>query len=117
MVYIGAIVLKAANTTRAADFWRQAVTYEPGSNPDFLLPIETGRPRLHLDETDETHLDLWVAEDEQQDAEIARLEALGAVRVPWTYPEDADFVVLADPDGNRFCVINRGQAGARADGT
>lgn len=32
--------------------------------------------------------------------------ALGAVRVDWEYPDDADFVVLADPDGNLFCVIN-----------
>jgi hypothetical protein len=24
----------------------------------------------------------------------------------WPYPEDADFVVLRDPDGNEFCVID-----------
>ena len=35
-----------------------------------------------------------------------RLEALGATRVEWDYPQDADFIVLADPDGNLFCVIN-----------
>jgi len=29
----------------------------------------------------------------------------GARRVEWTYPEDADFVVLADTEGNLFCVI------------
>ncbi|MFF3934361.1 VOC family protein, partial [Streptomyces hirsutus] len=28
-------------------------------------------------------------------------------RVDWDfYPDDADFVVLADPEGNRFCVID-----------
>lgn len=91
--------------------------YEAGANPDFLLPRGTGGPRLHLDQTDQTHLDLWAADDEEQAAEIARLEALGATRVPWTYPEDADFVVLADPDGNRFCVISSGGTGARPDGT
>lgn len=31
--------------------------------------------------------------------------ALGATRVEWDYPEDADHVVLADPDGNLFCVV------------
>lgn len=31
--------------------------------------------------------------------------ALGAKRVYWTYPEGADFVVLADTEGNLFCVI------------
>jgi len=24
----------------------------------------------------------------------------------WPYPKDADFVVLRDPDGNEFCVID-----------
>jgi catechol 2,3-dioxygenase-like lactoylglutathione lyase family enzyme len=33
--------------------------------------------------------------------------ALGATRVEdWPYPQDADFVVLRDPDGNEFCVID-----------
>jgi hypothetical protein len=36
---------------------------------------------------------------------VDRLVALGATRVEWTYPEDADFVVLADTEGNLFCVI------------
>jgi hypothetical protein len=37
--------------------------------------------------------------------EVERFIALGAQRVEWEYPPDADFVVLADPDGNLFCVI------------
>jgi hypothetical protein len=40
---------------------------------------------------------------------VDRLISLGAHRVDWDlYPEDADFIVLADPDGNRFCVIDHG---------
>jgi hypothetical protein len=23
-----------------------------------------------------------------------------------SYPDDPDFVVLADPDGNRFCIVD-----------
>jgi len=57
---------------------------------------------------DQTHLDLWAADETEQLAEVERLQALGATRVEWDYPEDADFVVLADPDGNLFCVINAG---------
>lgn len=117
MVHIGAIVLKVSDNARAAHFWSQALGYEPGANPDFLLPREAGRPRLHLDETDQTHLDLWVADDEEQAVEIARLESLGAARVQWDYPEDSDFVVLTDPDGNFFCVISARGVGARPDGT
>lgn len=55
------------------------------------------------------HLDLHVADAVEQAAEAERLVALGATRVEWdTYPEDPDFVVLADPDGNRFCVVDLG---------
>jgi hypothetical protein len=28
--------------------------------------------------------------------------------VAWAYPSDPDFVVLADTEGNRFCVVNAG---------
>ncbi len=106
MVRLGAIVLNVSDTVRAADFWSQALGYQRGDNPDFLLPSKGGGPRLHLDETDRTHLDLWAADETEQLAEVERLEALGATRVEWDYPEDADFVVLADPDGNLFCVID-----------
>ena len=106
MVRIGAIVLQVSDTGRAGAFWSRALGYQRGANPDFLLPGEGGGPRLHLDETDRTHLDLWAANEGEQLAEVERLEALGATRVEWDYPEGADFVVLADPDGNLFCVIN-----------
>ncbi|MFC7406676.1 VOC family protein [Georgenia alba] len=108
MVRIGAIVLNVSDRRRAAAFWSQALGYEAGANPDFLVPTDGGAPRLHLDEDDRTHLDLWAADEEEQLAEVDRLIALGAKRVEWDYPDDADFVVLADPDGNLFCVINAG---------
>jgi hypothetical protein len=28
---------------------------------------------------------------------------------PWKYPPDADFVVLEDPDGNLFCVVEKAE--------
>ena len=40
-----------------------------------------------------------------QAAEVERLVALGATRVDWRYEPNADYVVLADPDGNTFCVV------------
>jgi len=49
------------------------------------------------------HLDLYTSE---QSRHVERLVGLGASRVgDWTYPRDADFVVLRDPDGNEFCII------------
>ena len=40
-----------------------------------------------------------------QAAEVARLEALGATRVDVGQGDDVSFVVMADPDGNEFCVL------------
>jgi hypothetical protein len=78
-------------------------------NPGFLAPEHAGGPRLHLDEQDRTHLDLWAADEAEQLAEVDRLISLGAQRVDWEYPDGADFVVLADPEGNLFCVIDAGR--------
>jgi hypothetical protein len=50
------------------------------------------------------HLDLYASD---QAAEVERLIGLGARRVDWRYPDGADYVVLADPDGNRFCVVRK----------
>lgn len=76
------------------------------SNPAFLVPERGDGPRLHVDEDDRMHLDLWVASADEQRAEVERLIVLGARRVDWEYPDEADFVVLADPEGNLFCVVN-----------
>lgn len=106
MIHIGAIVLNVSDTGRGAAFWSRALGYQHAANPDFLVPTEVGPPRVHLDSQDRTHLDLWAANQEEQLAEVERLLGLGATPVEWEYPEDADFVVLADPDGNLFCVID-----------
>jgi hypothetical protein len=107
MARIRAVVLKTTDNRRAAAFWAGALGYRPDpDNPDFLVPADGPGPRLHLDETDRTHLDLWVSGAAAQRAEVDRLIALGATRVDWTYPDGADFVVLADTEGNLFCVID-----------
>jgi Glyoxalase-like domain len=50
------------------------------------------------------HVDLYTREQSRQ---VDRLVVLGATRVEdWPYPQDADFIVLRDPDGNEFCVID-----------
>ena len=52
------------------------------------------------------HLDLLVDSPAEQSSEIHRLVELGATRVSWDYPADPDFVVLADTEGNRFCIVD-----------
>ncbi|MDN5570907.1 MAG: VOC family protein [Propionibacteriaceae bacterium] len=67
-----------------------------------FVPVEEGKSvknRLHLDLAPHTSQD--------RDAEIARLESLGATRVNVGQDEaEATFTVLADPEGNEFCVLS-----------
>ena len=74
-----------------------------------LVPVEGPGVQLALtlvssDRARRHHLDLYATD---QQAEVERLLALGARQAEWSYPPDADFVVLEDPDGNRFCVVEK----------
>jgi catechol 2,3-dioxygenase-like lactoylglutathione lyase family enzyme len=118
-LYIGSIVVKVADFPRAAAFWAGALGYVVRGRSDAAVDPESGwvvltDPRrrwanLSLQLSPELkqgrnrlHLDLYT---QDRETEVARLEALGATRLPWHYDPGDDFVVLADPDGNEFCVI------------
>ncbi len=47
-------------------------------------------------------MDLFV---EDRDAEVERLLSIGATRKSWNYEPGSDYIVLQDPDGNPFCVV------------
>jgi catechol 2,3-dioxygenase-like lactoylglutathione lyase family enzyme len=109
MVRIGNMVINVTDVHRAAEFWGRTLGYVPRNEGSLILVPPDGRdgPGVALDETDRTHLDLYAADAEEQQAEVERLIGLGAERVAdWPYPDDPDFVVLADPDGNVFCVVD-----------
>ena len=115
MIQIGSIVLRVDDLERQAQFWEAALGYERRIDipDDFVLlgPRDGAGPNLSLDRVNSTlqipprlHLDLY-AEDHA--AEVVRLLALGASEVHWDKrPPDADYVILADPEGNRFCVVD-----------
>ncbi|MFD0201605.1 MULTISPECIES: VOC family protein [Saccharothrix] len=114
MAHIGSVVLKVDDLRRAAEFWSGALGYHLVNGPigdesPVLAPKDGAGPPITLDETDRTHLDLHVSGEAELRAEVERLIGLGAERVPWTYPPGADFVVLADPEGNLFCVVDVGK--------
>lgn len=113
---IGSIVIGAADVHRAVQFWCAALACRPREDPEpdwaVLVPTVGAAPKLSIARTDEaapaeprTHLDLYT---DRPAVEIARLRDLGADLVDWPhYPDAPDFTVLADPDGNRFCVIDK----------
>ncbi|MET9613883.1 VOC family protein [Kitasatospora indigofera] len=119
MLRIGTVVLGVQDVRRAADFWGRALGYVPRdgeSSDDWVVlvpaagtgtPVALGRSVTPVQEHPRVHLDLYADDAAEQAAEVERLVGLGAVRVDWdSYPEDPDFIVLADPEGNRFCVID-----------
>jgi len=96
---------------QAALGWRRTfekddeVVLEPpeGSREDGIVPdllflrvpeVKSGKNRLHLD-----------LRPKDQAAEVARLESLGARRADVGQGDEASWVVMADPDGNEFCVL------------
>lgn len=116
MVRIGSTVLGVSDVRRAAGFWCRALGYVPRDEIEdtwavLISPDGTGqhlslmRSDTPVQEKPRVHLDLYTATPEQ---DIERLLGLGATRVAWEdYPPDADFTVLADTEGNRFCVIDK----------
>jgi catechol 2,3-dioxygenase-like lactoylglutathione lyase family enzyme len=115
MLTIGSMVWGVRDVERARAFWQAALHYRPrdedhddtwvvlvpesGDGPQFALDlVRSDRPRRH-------HLDLYA---DDQEAEVTRLIGLGATRdEDWDYPDDPDYVVLRDPDGNPFCVCEK----------
>jgi catechol 2,3-dioxygenase-like lactoylglutathione lyase family enzyme len=118
---VGSVVLNVADVERAVGFWCAALDFAPvrAPAPDFaIIEAQDGsRSRISLNLSDQAapnvphvHLDLYAGDAADQEREVERLVGLGATRVDWPhYPgEEHDFVVLSDPDGNRFCVIDTG---------
>lgn len=112
MLEIGAIVWGVRDLQRAINFWSAALHYRLSREPDvdfaILVPKEGKGVQLSLnsavtsDKPKRHHIDLFTTD---QKKEVARLLELGATRVDWRYEPDADYVILADPDGNTFCVV------------
>lgn len=122
MLSIGTIVMGVGDLARAVAFWTAALDYVPkrqiGDGDDFtiLVPRDGSGAHLALDTSESpvqehprVHIDLYAGEAADQRAEVERLVSLGATRVDWDlYPAEPDFVVMADTEGNRFCVIDTG---------
>ena len=115
MIRIGSVVVRVDDLERQVAFWEAALGYvrRVDDSDDFVLlrPPDGGGPNLSLDRVRSTvqvppriHVDLYA---DDQAAEVARLVALGATEIHWDKrPPDADYVILADPEGNRFCVVD-----------
>jgi predicted enzyme related to lactoylglutathione lyase len=108
------VVVDTRDLPGLARFWTEALDWKILSEreaeivigPDVNAPVgmcfmpvsdpKTVKNRVHLDITTEAG---------DRDAEIERLLALGARRVDVGQTGEESWTVLADPEGNEFCVI------------
>ncbi len=124
---IQSLCIDSTDPKVAADFWEKALgwrrTYE--ADDEIVLEPPAGSPEegvspdllfLKVPERKEVknrlHLDL---RPKDRDAEVARLEGLGAERISVGQGPEVTWVVLADPDGNEFCVLRALQPEEQAD--
>jgi predicted enzyme related to lactoylglutathione lyase len=108
------VVVDAHDLPGLARFWAQVLGWRVLSErvrevvigPDVSAPI--GMCFMPVPETktikNRVHLDLTTGADDR-DAEIERLLRLGARRVNIGQTGDESWTVLADPEGNEFCVV------------
>jgi catechol 2,3-dioxygenase-like lactoylglutathione lyase family enzyme len=111
---IGSIVIRCHEFAKMLAFWQEALHYvprEPSDGSWVVLQDPEGKgPNISLQRVLERrsgrrsrlHLDLYTND---RKGEVERLTKIGATRYPWRYRPGSDFVVLEDPDGNQFCVV------------
>lgn len=121
-------VIDCRDISAQARFWAEALNWRPmfesddeivlvprhaDQEPFASLPFEQIPPGLVFVPVPEgktvknrLHLDLAAHVSDDRDAEIQRLIDLGANRVDVGQSEDVTWTVLADPEGNEFCVLS-----------
>ena len=109
------LVIDCAEPRRVAEWWAQVLGYTvldatdegveigaaDGSKPTlFFAPVPEGKSVKNR-----LHIDLNASAGSSQEAELRRLQELGARRVDVGQGEDVTWIVLADPEGNEFCLL------------
>lgn len=111
MLRLQCITVDAADASALAAFWAVLLggTIRPEDDGEVWIELPDGQPDiLFLPSTDERagknriHLDLRPAD---RDAEVERALALGARLINIGQTGGESWVVLADPEGNEFCIL------------
>ena len=111
---VGSVVVDCNDFYKMLAFWQEAlhyVTRGPAEDDWVVLRDPEGRHvNVSLQKVPEKrvgknrlHFDLYTPD---QEGEVERLLGIGATRHPRVPEPDEDFIVLADPEGNLFCVVD-----------
>jgi Glyoxalase-like domain len=113
---IASVTIGAVEPFAVAAFWKAALGWEVVFQDDTgmdLRALGTSMPTLEIGKVSEMktvknrlHFDLR-ADGSSTEAELDRLLRLGATRVDIGQGPDVSWVVLADPGGNEFCLLER----------
>ncbi len=116
--HLVALAFDANDPARLAPFWAGVLGWEMVDDPDggiALLPNDDTGFRIEFFPTqdprtgpNQMHFDLTSTSLEAQQQTVARALELGGRHLDIGQGPDADHVVLADPEGNEFCVIEPG---------
>jgi predicted enzyme related to lactoylglutathione lyase len=108
------IVIDCSDPLRLAPFWADALGYEIDELEEDVASIEhptDDGPAICFQRVPESkqgknrvHFDLNV-DDDEMDSAVERLISLGAKQVDVGQGLDRSWVVLADPEGNEFCIV------------
>jgi len=111
---IDGLSIDCANPWALAQFWSRLLDWPidddnaPDDHEVGVSPREAGPPLLFIKVPEvksgknRLHLDI---KPDDQDAEVRRALELGAIRVEVGQSGDESWVVLADPEGNEFCIL------------
>ncbi|MFE7808661.1 VOC family protein [Streptomyces sp. NPDC057430] len=118
--HLHALCFDANDPERLSRFWAEFLAWKitddpddgivlrPGDDTGFLIRFLPARePKA---EQNPLHFDLTSTSDEDQRQTVARALELGARHIDIGQSPDDGHVVLADPEGNEFCVIEPGNA-------
>ncbi|SRR5258708_17972293 len=115
---INEIVVDCAAPHRVAAFWAAALDWEPKRERDYVWMSASGDPAdrglilvfVPVPEAktvkNRVHIDVSPRGCDMAE-EVERLIALGASHADVGQGDDVPWVVLADPEGNEFCVLRR----------
>ena len=112
-VRIGDIVIDCHDARLAADFWCAALGYRITESDDTGVAVagDSSAPTLLFLESNDRkaaknriHFDVCPIDGTTRDDEVARLESLGATLID-VGQTGGSWIVMADPDGNEFCVM------------
>ena len=126
--YISHTTVDCRNAYELSEFWKQVLEYvdnpddpnEPGHEECWIQRPDGGHPLLFIEVPDDKvtknriHLDLRPSAGVREE-ELERLLALGAREVAdRRNPDGTGWVVLADPEGNEFCLLRSDEEVERA---